>query len=119
MAKEMVETLVDDLDGSAATETIWLGWNGDWREIDLSKGNATALSRALDRYWAAARPVSVDGDRRRRRQTARSRAKKPGREPKAIRSWALAQGIDVPARGRIPAEVERQYNEANGASSRR
>jgi Lsr2 len=119
MAKEMVETLVDDLDGSAATETIRLGWNGDWREIDLSKRNATALSHALDRYWAAARPVSVNGDRRRRRPPAKSRAKKSDRDPKAMRSWALAQGIDVPARGRIPAEVERQYHEANGDSSRR
>jgi Lsr2 len=76
MAKAMVETLVDDVDGAPAAEMIRLGWNGDWREIDLSKRNAAALSRALDRYWAAARPVSVDGDGPRRRQSARSRSKK-------------------------------------------
>lgn len=115
MAKAIVETLVDDLDGSPAVETIRLGWNGDWREIDLSKRNAAGLSRTLDRYWEAGRPVSVDGQPRRRRKLATPRSKQSGRDPKAIRAWAVANGIKVPARGRIPAEVERQYNEANSA----
>jgi Lsr2 len=39
MAKVTVEVLVDDLDGSEGAETVRLGWNGDWREIDLSKKN--------------------------------------------------------------------------------
>jgi hypothetical protein len=116
MAKAMVETLVDDLDGSPAVETIRLGWNGDWRELDLSKRNAAALSRALDRYWEAGRPVSPAGQARRRRKPAASRSRKAGRDPKTIRAWAVANGIEVPARGRIPGEVERRYNEANQAS---
>jgi hypothetical protein len=113
MAKAMVETLVDDLDGSPAVETIRVGWNGDWRELDLSKRNAAALSRTLDRYWEVGRPVSADGQTRRRRRTAPSRSTKASRDPKMIRSWAISNGIAVPARGRIPASVERQYNEAN------
>ena len=116
MAKALVETLVDDLDGSAAVETIRLGWNGDWREVDLSKRNVAALSRALDRYWEVGRPVTVDGASGRRRKPAASRPRKGGRDPKAIRSWAVANGIDVPARGRIPGEVERQYNDASRIS---
>ena len=32
--------------------------------------------------------------------------------PKAIRAWALAKGLDVGKRGRIPAHVELAYNEA-------
>jgi hypothetical protein len=113
MAKAMVETLVDDLDGSPAVETIRVGWNGDWRELDLSKRNAAALSRMLDRYWEVGRPVSADGQARRRRRTAPSRSIKASRDPKMIRSWATTNGIAVPARGRIPAIVERQYNDAN------
>jgi hypothetical protein len=119
MAKAMIETLVDDLDGSPATETIRLGWNGDWREVDLSKRNSAALTRALDRYWAVGRPVSRGGQAGRRRNAAPSRSrkaarsKKSGRDPKAIRAWALANSIGVPGRGRIPGEVERQYNEAH------
>ncbi len=61
MAKATVEVLVDDLDGSEGAETIRLGWNGDWRELELSRKNLTSLSKALDRFWDAGRPVSGDG----------------------------------------------------------
>ena len=114
MAKAMVETLVDDLDGSPAVDTIRLGWNGDWRELDLSKRNAAALSRALDRYWNAGRPVTAGSHAGRRRKASRPR--RAGRDPKVIRTWAVTNGIAVPARGRIPADVERQYNEAKQGS---
>jgi hypothetical protein len=116
MAKAMVEMLVDDLDGSAAVETVRLGWNGDWRELDLSKRNVASLSRTLDRYWAAGRPIAGEGQAKRRRKPASSRSRKAGRDPKTIRAWAVANDIAVPARGRIPADVERQYDEAHRAS---
>jgi len=116
MAKEVIETLVDDLDGSPAVQTIQLGWNGEWREIDLSKRNAATLSRTLDRYWEVGRPVSAASQSRRRRNPATSRSNKSSRDPKAIRAWAVANGIEVPTRGRIPGELERRYNESNGAS---
>ena len=32
--------------------------------------------------------------------------------PKAIRAWALAKGLHIGKRGRIPADVELAYNEA-------
>ena len=116
MAKATVETLVDDLDGSQAVETVRIGWNGDWREIDLSKRNLATLSRAFDRFWDAGRPVAGNGQagRRRKRSSARSRAAR--RDPKTIRAWAAENGIELSTRGRIPAAVERQYNEANGTA---
>lgn len=116
MAKAQVETLVDDLDGSPAVETVRIGWNGDWREIDLSKRNLATLSRVIDRYWDAARPIAGNGRVTRRRTRAASRSRAAGRDPKAIRTWAAANGIKVPARGRIPGAVERQYNEASSTS---
>ena len=115
MAKATVEVLVDDLDGSEGAETVRLGWNGDWRELELSKRNLASLSRALDRYWEAARPVSGDGQssrRRRPRRTTSSRSTKAKRNPKVIRAWARENGIAVPARGRIPGDVEQRYDEA-------
>ena len=115
MANVTVEVLVDDLDGSEDAETVRLGWNGDWREIDLSKKNRASLSRVLDRYWNAARPVPgarQSSRRRRPRSTTASRSTRAKRDPKVIRAWATDNGIPVPARGRIPGEVERQYNEA-------
>ena len=86
------------------------------RELELSKRNVASLSRALDRYWNAARPESEDGQpsRRRRPSTRKSRSTTAKRDPKLIRAWATGNGITVPARGRIPSDVERRYNEAYG-----
>ena len=119
MVKATVEVLVDDLDGSEGAETVRLGWNGEWRELELSKRNLASLSRALDRYWNVSRPVSRNGQSSvgRRSATARaSRAAKGQRDPKVIRAWAVENGIAVPAHGRIPGEVERRYHDANGGS---
>jgi len=106
--------LIDDLDGSHGAETVRLGWNGDWRSLDLSKRNLAALDRVLARYWDAGRPVSNSSKVIRRRPASSARAKSARREPKRIRAWANEHGVQVPARGRIPADVERQFNEANG-----
>ena len=116
MAKATIDVLIDDLDGSEGVETVRIGWNGDWREIDLSKRNLATLSRAFDRFWDAGRPVAGNGQagRRRKRSSARSRAAR--RDPKTIRAWAAENGIELSTRGRIPAAVERQYNEANGTA---
>ncbi len=117
MARTTVEVLVDDLDGTEASETVHIGWNGEWRELDLSKRNLQALSRVLDKYWNASRPVSrqrrAAGTKRKGGGARRARSTRgSGRDPKAIRAWAAEQGIEVPSRGRIPAEVERLYNES-------
>ncbi len=119
MAKATVDVLVDDLDGSEGAETVRLGWNGDWRELELSRKNLAALSKAFDKYWNVSRPVSADGESSRRRRPSKPRPSRSAkaraeRDPKLIRAWATDNGISVPARGRIPSEVERQYNEANG-----
>jgi len=118
MAKATVEVLVDDLDGSDGAETVRLGWNGEWRELELSKKNLAGLSRALDKYWNVSRPVSANGQSSRRRQPrttkpSRSPKVRAKRDPKVIRAWATDNGVAVPARGRIPGEVERQYNQAH------
>jgi hypothetical protein len=111
-----VEVLIDDIDGSDGAQTVTLGWNGDWRELDLSKRNLASLSRALDRYWNVGRPVSANGQTARRTRAKKSSSSSASRkrDPKVIRAWATQNRIAVPARGRIPGAVERQYNEANG-----
>jgi hypothetical protein len=119
MARATIDVLVDDLDGSEAVETVRVGWNGEWRELDLSTRNLASLSRALDKYWEAARPSSSAGrsKRQRRRSTTATRGKTSKRttrrDPKLIRAWATDNRISVPARGRIPSDVERRYNAAN------
>ena len=115
MAKTMVEVLVDDLDGSEAVESVRIGWNGQWRELELSEKNLAALSKSFDRFWDAGRPVrSANTPRRRGRSATRGESgQAPGpRDPKAIRAWATAEGIAVPSRGRIPRDVEERYHRA-------
>ena len=51
VAKKVVEELIDDLDGTPADHTVRIGWNDEWREIELSEKNLAALSRGLDRFW--------------------------------------------------------------------
>ena len=55
MAKITQVTLVDDLDGGAADETVLFGLDGDAYEIDLSEANAQALRDLLALTWT--RPV--------------------------------------------------------------
>ena len=108
MAKTLVEVLVDDLDGTEAVESVRLGWNGQWRQLELSEKNLAALSKAIDRFWDAGRPIKADAAVRRRAGTTAS----GGRDPRAIRVWASENGIAVPARGRIPRDIEARYNAA-------
>src|SRR5690349_24560567 len=110
MAREVIERLVDDLDGSDDAQTVRIGWQGEWREIDLSEKNLAAFSRTFDRYWDVARPERSATHARRRRRTSSRGA--TDRDPRAIRVWAQERGIAVPARGRIPRRIEDEYRAA-------
>ena len=50
--------LLDDLDGSPATETVRFSVDRKDYEIDLSSDHATALRDAIASYRDAARPLS-------------------------------------------------------------
>jgi nucleoid-associated protein Lsr2 len=108
MAQRHIVTLVDDLDGGAAEETVEFGLDGSRYEIDLSKKNAAALRDALANYVAHARRgrggrVSATG--------RRTRAARGDREQtQAIRAWARKNGHKVGEKGRIPAAVLEAYH---------
>ena len=55
VAREVIEKLIDDLDGGDAAETVTFGLDGATYEIDLSKKNAAAFRKSLARYVGAAR----------------------------------------------------------------
>ena len=60
MAKCLVTTLVDDLDGSsAADETVHFAINGQRYEIDLTAAHAAELRSSLYIYVGAARRLPV------------------------------------------------------------
>lgn len=103
MAKKTIVTLVDDIDGSEAVETIAFAVDGASYEIDLSADHAAAMREAIAPYVAAARRTSG-------RSARSSGSAGSGRStPKEIRAWAVDHGVEVPTRGRIPAGVIEQY----------
>ncbi|GAA2006044.1 Lsr2 family protein [Nakamurella flavida] len=109
MAQQTSITLVDDLDGGKAVETISFSLDGSTYEIDLNKKNANALRKALSDFVEHGRKVRGDQPQRRNgRRTAGS----DGPSPVAVREWATAQGISVSPRGRIASDVVRRYQES-------
>lgn len=110
MSKKTIVTLVDDLDGTDAAETIAFAVDGAAYEIDLSADNAAALRAALEPYVKAGRRTSAS----RRGGRSSSAGSGGGASPKEIRAWAADNGVDVPARGRIPAGVHEQFLAAKG-----
>jgi hypothetical protein len=137
MASKTEVTLIDDLDGTVASETVHFSYAGIAYEIDLSRANAKEFARLMDRYAVAAR-------RLRGGRTTRTRVNRLGREtkaavappvvepptppvaakptrlvkvavpvsPAAVRKWAAANGHAVSARGKIPPALVTLYQEA-------
>ncbi|MGP5219578.1 MULTISPECIES: histone-like nucleoid-structuring protein Lsr2 [Micrococcaceae] len=100
MARKVEITLIDDLDGSTANETVHFGLDGSHYEIDLGDANASTLREALAPFIARAR-----------RSIAYSASEAP-----AIRAWAAENGFKVSERGRLHSEVIDAYREVHPES---
>lgn len=111
MAQRVNIVLVDDIDGSDATQTVAFGLDGANYEIDLSDSNASALREALAPYLGHARKVARGGGGGKR--NGRAAAAAGGTSAKEIREWARENGHSVPERGRIPADVREAYDAAH------
>ena len=81
MARQVVKSLVDDLDGSSADETVELSLDGKQLEIDLNAKNARRLRGALAPFIAAARRAGGPG----RRSDSRT-------SPTSVACWKLVYG---------------------------
>ena len=116
MAREVIEKLIDDLDGSPAVETVAFALDGTSYEIDLSKRNAAAFRRTFDRYVKAAqrKGVTRSAPRRRTARAATNGKVKRDFDLTQLREWAGANDVAVPSRGRIPQAVVEQYKAEGG-----
>ncbi|MBT2568561.1 Lsr2 family protein [Arthrobacter sp. ISL-85] len=103
MATRTVIELIDDLDGSAATETIHFGLDGTDYEIDLAGPNAGELRGLLAHFVDAGRKTGAT------KQAPSVRLLPPAAHTKAVRAWAAENGIEVNARGRIKGDVVQRY----------
>lgn len=114
MAQRTVITMTDDIDGSEASETVVFGLDGATYEIDLNEAHAEDLREVLAPYVVAARRVGAPASGRGGRPSAPKPRSADGVDPKAVRAWAEANGVEVNARGRLKAAVVEQYQAANG-----
>ncbi len=108
MAQRVEIVLTDDLDQSKADSTVTFAYAGTTYEIDLSDANRAALEEALAPYIGAGRKVSSG-----RRPAASRRKSGPGASANEIRAWALAQGMEVSARGRVSSDIREAYENAH------
>lgn len=110
MASRVVTQLISDLSGDeiqdGGGESIEFAYRGKSYVIDLTDKEVAGFDKAVAMYIEHA---TQQGRSRR----SNSGPSAPKSDAKAIRDWATAQGIDVPARGRIPAELREQYEAAN------
>ncbi|HEY2196074.1 MAG TPA: Lsr2 family protein [Actinomycetospora sp.] len=113
MATRTVVTLVDDVDGSEAQESISFGLDRVDYEIDLSTEHADALRGLFAPYMAAARRTGRRRSSREAQPAARPASSGtdgsgPARSRSTnaqIRAWAAEHGVTLAERGRLPGRV--------------
>lgn len=103
MATRTVIELIDDLDGSEATETLRFALDGSEYEIDLAGQNADELRGLLARFVDAGRKTGGT------KHAPAVRRLAPAADTKAVRAWAAETGIEVNSRGRIKEGVVQRY----------
>ena len=117
VAKQTTVILVDDLDGSEATEQVEFGVDGRSYEIDLSEDNAARLRDSLASFVAAGRRSGTSARRGRGQRATAEAPAAPARADReataAIRTWARENGHEVSERGRIPKAVVEAYQSAH------
>ena len=105
MAKRTSTIIIDDLTGAELGDdavTVTFALEGAAYEIDLAPASATDLREALEPFIDVARKVGRAGH-----GSAASSA--PTGEQSSARAWLVEQGVDVPSRGRLSAELLERY----------
>lgn len=122
MAQKVHVEVLDDIDGSEASETVLFSLDGVSYEIDLSEENAEALRGEFERYVQAGRRVGGRRARSALGNAAGAGGRSSGEERgnsreynQAVREWAAANGHDVAERGRLSGELVAAYEAAQSA----
>lgn len=108
MATRTHVLLIDDIDGAPAAETLTFVIDGIHYEMDLSTDNAARFREDLAAWTAPARRVGG------RRLPNTARGQRPGNNE--IRAWARDRGHQIAERGRIPAAIVAEYQQATHTS---
>jgi|SRR5690625_5134568 len=108
MAQRTKVILIDDVDGSEASETVAFALDGVNYEMELSEENAEKIREAISPWISNARRVSGRLSRGRRGSYTRVTS-----NSSTIREWARANGYTVNERGRLPKEIIDAFEAAN------
>jgi len=114
MAQRVQVILVCDMHGdeTPGTETVTFGVDGSSYEVDLCEQHAAELRDSFARYVGVARRAGGRASSRPSGSGRRRRSRGSG-DAARIREWARSQGLAVPERGRIPADLAAKYTAAN------
>lgn len=120
MATKVTATLLDDLDGQPAGETLGVGLDGTVYEIDLSAANAKAFRAGFGPYVENGRKVTgkppkgrTAPDKITRASIARAVLNKRARD------WARSVNYEKwnpDSKGRIPGFVLQEFDVASAAA---
>jgi hypothetical protein len=110
MAKKTVEKYYSDLSGDEIDTpgpTVSFTFDGVGYQVDLTEAERKAFSDAVAPYIAVGRRAAGRASR------SSSGGSGSGVDANAVRAWTQEQGLDVPARGRVPASLIEAYQEAH------
>lgn len=124
MAKQVVETYVDDVDGSSKSVKPYIvGFtDGDGKTttfaIDLSDKNSAGLREVYTLLVEHGRVITNPGTavaakgKGKNKRAAKAGTSTPDVEPSVIRAWAEANGEPFNPRGRISGDLRAKYDAA-------
>lgn len=129
MAERIIRQLIDDLDQTEIIDgkggSVEFALRGTNYSIDLTDANIAKLDKALAPFVQAAAkafgsatptPRSTTSSTRKRRTGRRTTKRANTNSTATVRAWAAENGLEVSARGRIPASVSEAYDVAHRRS---
>jgi hypothetical protein len=108
----IVQKMVDDIDGTDAEREFTFAVDGTHYAIHLHEDNIKGFHATVDEYVEKARKLGKLPTAAASKNSHASGSVRASREQTAaIREWARKAGYNVSDRGRIPAEVQKAFDE--------
>jgi hypothetical protein len=119
MAQRVEVTLIDDLDGKVADETVSFMLDGTNYEIDLSTKNASKLRDVLEPFRSNGRKLGRSSVKSSRPPVTAADGGLTKQDREAMRRWFDDQGRgdELPTRGRLPGRLITEWREARAKKS--
>lgn len=107
-----VTKLIDDTDGSEATQTVTFGAFGKTYEIDLNDPNASAFLATLTHYATKGREVTRETPKSSKSTRTAGKSSGPAGSTSELREWARQNGWpELGDRGRVSGDIVKAFNE--------